>query len=106
MKKFHWLLWLCTLLAVPLLASAAQDSVAVAPQYDYQRDIKPIFEQKCIACHACYDAPCQLKMTSNDGLVRGASKDPVYDGARVKDAATTRLYVDAQTEAQWRDKNF
>ena len=28
----------------------------------YQNDIQPIFETKCLACHGCYDAPCQLKL--------------------------------------------
>jgi len=28
----------------------------------YQTDIQPIFESKCLACHGCYDAPCQLKL--------------------------------------------
>ncbi len=74
--------------------------------YSYTRDIKPILEQKCIACHGCYDAPCQLKLTSSEGLLRGATGKPVYDAARLTDEAPTRLFVDATTTAGWRDKGF
>jgi len=80
--------------------------VSPVQTYSYTRDIKPIIEQKCIACHGCYDAPCQLKLTSAEGLLRGATRKPVYDGARLTDAAPTRLFVDATTTAGWRDKRF
>ncbi len=23
--------------------------------------VKPIIDNRCVVCHACYDAPCQLK---------------------------------------------
>lgn len=26
----------------------------------YEQDVKPILEARCIVCHGCYDAPCQL----------------------------------------------
>lgn len=72
----------------------------------YSRDIQPILTEKCVACHACYDAPCQLNLGSGEGVLRGASKLPVYDGGRTKAQATTRLYFDAQGEAAWRAKGF
>jgi len=25
----------------------------------YTRDIKPIFDSKCVGCHSCFDAPAQ-----------------------------------------------
>ena len=28
---------------------------------DYYTEVKPILENRCVVCHACYDAPCQLK---------------------------------------------
>jgi hypothetical protein len=80
--------------------------VSPAQTYSYTRDIKPILEQKCIACHGCYDAPCQLKLTSAAGLQRGATKKPVYDSARLTDMPPTRLFVDATTTAGWRGKGF
>ena len=80
----------------------------VAPQqsFAYQRDIKPILENRCMACHGCYDAPCQLKLTSADGVKRGASQLQVYDAARLEDMLPTRLGTDAQSEAQWREQGF
>jgi hypothetical protein len=72
----------------------------------FQRDIKPILEQRCTVCHGCYDAPCQLKLDSFEGLVRGANKDKVYDGTRLIAANLTRLFEDAHSTAQWREKGF
>lgn len=83
-----------------------QPVVAATQSYDYQRDIAPILEHKCMACHGCYDAPCQLKLTSADGLQRGGSLLPVYDGKRLKDMPPTRLGVDAGSTAEWRGKGF
>ena len=74
--------------------------------FSYHKDIKPILEQKCLACHACYDAPCQLKMQSADGLDRGASKQSVYDATRLNNASPTRLSIDAQSTKEWREKGF
>jgi hypothetical protein len=74
--------------------------------YSYARDIKPLLERKCIACHGCYDAPCQLKLTSANGLLRGATEKPVYDSARLSDMSPTRLFIDARTTSEWRDKKF
>jgi len=30
----------------------------------YLNEVKPILENRCVVCHGCYDAPCQLKLTS------------------------------------------
>ena len=68
--------------------------------------VRELLDHRCVVCHACYDAPCQLKLGAWDGLLRGASKQLVYDGTRLKEAAPTRLFIDAQTPAQWRQKGF
>ncbi|RRV17037.1 fatty acid cis/trans isomerase [Pseudomonas saudiphocaensis] len=77
-----------------------------AESLSYQRDIQPIFTAKCVACHACYDAPCQLNLGSDAGVLRGASKLPVYNGTRSEAQMTTRLYMDAHGEAAWRQRDF
>lgn len=59
-----------------------------------------------MVCHGCYDAPCQLKLDAWQGLERGASKDKVYDGTRLLTAKMTRLFEDAQSTEQWREKGF
>jgi hypothetical protein len=57
-------------------------------------------------CHACYDAPCQLKLGAMEGLERGATTMKVYDGKRLFPAEPTRLFTDAHSVAQWREKDF
>lgn len=72
----------------------------------YLDTVKPIIENRCVVCHACYDAPCQLKMSSAEGIDRGASKEKVYEGTRLLAANTTRMFIDAQSTAEWREKGF
>ncbi len=73
---------------------------------DYVREVRPILDRRCVVCHACYDAPCQLKLSSMEGIARGASKTPVYNTSRLKAVAPTRLYIDATSTSQWRTKGF
>ena len=73
---------------------------------DYPSQVKSIVEQRCMVCHGCYDAPCQLKLDAWAGLQRGASKDKVYDGTRLITANMTRLFEDARTTREWRQKGF
>ena len=72
----------------------------------FNDDVLPVLEKRCIACHGCYDAPCQLKLTSAEGVYRGSNKNKVYDGTRITAAEPTRLFVDAMTTAEWRGKDF
>ena len=65
-----------------------------------------LLERRCMVCHGCYDAPCQLKLEAWEGLQRGATNALVYDGARLRPAAMTRLFDDGFSEQQWRDKGF
>lgn len=79
-------------------------STTTAPEY--YRDIKPIVDNRCVVCHACYDAPCQLKLSAFEGIERGANKEEVYDGGRLMATGLTRLFVDAKTTGDWRKKDF
>ncbi|WP_428478595.1 fatty acid cis/trans isomerase [Photobacterium japonica] len=72
----------------------------------YLTEVKPILENRCVVCHACYDAPCQLKLSSAEGIDRGSNKTKVYEGTRLLAANTTRMFIDAQNTAQWREKGF
>jgi hypothetical protein len=111
-KSAYLLILMLSMLVTGCMQRAAvsgkipQRPISPVQTYSYTRDIEPILEEKCIACHGCYDAPCQLKLTSSDGLLRGATRKPVYDSARLRDMAPTRLFVDATTTAGWRDKGF
>ena len=73
---------------------------------DYWSEVKPIVDSRCVACHGCYDAPCQLKMSSIEGIDRGANPHKIYNPARIHAADPTRLFVDAHSVAQWRGKGF
>lgn len=87
--------------AFMLLSGAAR-----AGNISYSKDIQPIFTDKCVACHACYDSPCQLNLSAAEGAQRGANKLPVYDGTRTKAQAPTRLFLDAHGADAWRRKDF
>ncbi|MGY3571607.1 fatty acid cis/trans isomerase [Vibrio paucivorans] len=72
----------------------------------FMDEVKPIIDNRCVVCHACYDAPCQLKMSSVEGIDRGANPELVYQGTRLTAANPTRLFEDAESTEQWRDLGF
>ncbi|MCB0345936.1 MAG: fatty acid cis/trans isomerase [Bdellovibrionales bacterium] len=72
----------------------------------FYREIKPVLDRRCVVCHACYDAPCQLKLGSIEGIDRGASKSPVYHSDRLIAADPSRLYIDGQNTSEWRTRDF
>ncbi|RJG51545.1 fatty acid cis/trans isomerase [Motilimonas pumila] len=72
----------------------------------YHDSVQPILNQRCVVCHGCYDAPCQLKLTSPEGIDRGTSKVKVFNGTRLLAEAPSRLYQDAFSTASWREKGF
>ena len=101
------LYWIVRCLLVTWLAIWSQVAAAGdAPAPQYRRDVAPILERRCVVCHACYDAPCQLNLGSWQGIARGASPTRVYDGTRLLPIAPTRLFVDAQAPAAWRELGF
>ncbi len=104
----------CTMMARHMLderygePDPARFDVAVKPPQgmSYRKDIQPILNRRCVVCHACYDAQCQLKLSAWEGVARGASKQQVYDGARILEAPPTRLFVDARSASAWRERGF
>ena len=70
------------------------------------RDAQQVFAGRCVVCHGCYDAPCQLSLGTFEGIERGASKVEVYDGARLLAIAPTRLGIDAHGADAWRARGF
>jgi hypothetical protein len=72
----------------------------------YDEKVRPVLENRCVVCHGCYDAPCQLKLSSPEGIHRGANKKKVYNASRLTADAPTRLFVDAMTTEEWRQKGF
>ncbi|MDR0190025.1 fatty acid cis/trans isomerase [Pseudomonas yamanorum] len=92
--------------AVFALVAITAQAEGPAPAISYTRDIQPIFTEKCVACHACYDSACQLNLGSAEGAARGATKVPVYDGERSQASQPTRLFYDASGKAAWQRKGF
>ncbi len=37
-------------------------------QISYEGRVRPVLERCCVVCHGCYDAPCQLKLSSPEGV--------------------------------------
>jgi hypothetical protein len=73
--------------------------------HDYYLDtVQPILDRRCVTCHSCYNAPCQLKLSSYDGVSRGATKKEIYETRLIKAMEPTRLYVDARTAQEWHKK--
>ncbi|MGY2959685.1 fatty acid cis/trans isomerase [Pseudomonas veronii] len=91
---------------VLLLIGSTTQAQDPAPALSYTRDIQPIFTEKCVACHACYDSACQLNLGSGEGAARGATKVLVYDGDRSQATKPTRLFYDAFGKAAWRHEGF
>lgn len=80
----------------------------VAPEriINYQDEVRPILVKRCVVCHSCYNSPCQLKLSSFEGLDRGATKKKVYDSSRLQTMEPTRLFTDATTTSEWRARDF
>ena len=91
--------------------SSPQNRVTTTPGVEsqtvnYLQDVQPILETRCIVCHACYDAPCQLDLSAPEGIERGANKNLVYNAGRLLAMEPTRLFIDAHSPAEWREKQF
>jgi len=76
------------------------------PTGDYYLDtIQPILSSRCVACHGCYEAPCQLNLQSYEGIRRGFNPEPIYASIRLREVKPTRL-IDAKSVSEWRTKGF
>jgi len=72
----------------------------------FREQIKPILDQRCVVCHACYDAPCQLKLSSPQGIDRGIHSRKVYNSTRLLADPPSRLFEDEQSVQGWRRRGF
>ncbi len=92
--------------------AAMQDKIGSVAQTsqldpdDLWHEAQPVLEARCVVCHGCYDAPCQLVMSAPDGVQRGGTKIQVYEASRLLAIDPTRLFIDAGSEAAWRKKGF
>jgi hypothetical protein len=101
---------MCWTLAAMILALTggirSANSQPTPASDEYTTLIQPIFDSRCVACHSCYNAPCQLNLQSHSGLARGATRLNVYDRSRPKSVAPTRLDIDGLSVSDWRAKGF
>lgn len=106
---------LCTIMLFLLFLAGCAKPVPQTPAYqfepptrqlEYLADVEPILVKRCVVCHSCYNSPCQLKLSSWDGLDRGASKEKIYNAGRLRTMDPSRLLVDAHTTREWREKGF
>jgi hypothetical protein len=89
--------------AAPVDRMVAPDS---GPGRVFREQVQPILESRCVSCHACYEAPCQLNLNSPAGIDRGLTQTPVYNAARLLAAKPSRLFIDAHSTAAWRVDGF
>jgi len=81
-------------------------SLSLEQPISFEKQVKPVLETRCIVCHGCYDAPCQLKLSSSEGLQRGASEVRIYEPRRIKSIPPSRLFIDAKSTEEWRPRGF
>ena len=110
MGKFrNFALWIGVLALAAYAAPARAEPAPAAPEApqaaSYEAAQK-LFNARCVACHSCNNAPCQLKLTSYEGLRRGASKIEAIHPTRLQSIAPTRLGIDARSPEEWHKKGF
>jgi hypothetical protein len=118
-KSTYSILVLILVLAVPSCATREEPYIEEKAAMDldllqrftsepisFDESVRPILQNRCVVCHGCYDAPCQLKLSSPAGIARGASNTKVYNGARLKTMQPTRLGIDGVSIEDWRAKKF
>jgi hypothetical protein len=81
-------------------AALAQQS----PAPSFAKDIQPIFNRRCIACHGCLGSPCNLKLDSFAGVERGGFGINPYSD-HFGDVPRTDMDA-ASSLAQWRTRGF
>ncbi len=72
----------------------------------YHNKIQNVFDNRCVVCHSCNNAPCQLNLTSYAGFLRGATQTKVYHSKRLESIDPTRLGIDGKNLNEWRRKGF
>ena len=63
-------------LAIGACAQILRPPVEVKPlprQVSFRSEVQPVLDRRCVVCHSCYNAACQLKLSSYEGTDRGGS---------------------------------
>jgi len=80
-----------SLVTLAFLAAACPSAIEPPPLTEtaatfkgYDSHIKPLLDARCVVCHSCYNAPCQLNLASYEGLERGGNEKVIYAPTRVE----------------------
>ena len=77
-----------------------------AGSHDFYLDnVQPIFAKRCVTCHGCYEAACQLNMQSYKGVHRGYNPIPIYSAKRIAPTKPTEMN-DVYDLKKWRALGF
>ena len=108
MKYTNYLILICILLLASCAKKAPEPIQVEIPTrpINYLHEVKPVLDKRCAVCHSCYNSPCQLKLSSYEGVDRGGRKEAEYNASRLATMDPTRLFIDAQTTEEWRKKDF
>lgn len=79
-------------------------STLLANDY-YREKIEPILNKRCVVCHGCYTSPCNLKLDSFYGLLRGASQKDIYANRLINKLTPNRVLQDAIHHKTWQKKH-
>jgi len=71
----------------------------------YLDKVQPIFSKRCVTCHGCYEAPCQLNLQSYQGVRRGYDATPIYSMTRFESMPITQMN-DVYPLSKWRELAF
>ena len=71
----------------------------------YLDKVQAIFSKRCITCHGCYEAPCQLNLQSYQGVRRGYNVMPIYNMKRLESMPITQMN-EVYPLGKWRDLDF
>ena len=77
------------LLVTMLLVLHLNDATALAQRVDYQKDVKPILQHKCYACHGVLKQQGNLQLDTGASLIRGGDSGSTID---VTQRETSLLY--------------
>lgn len=99
--------WFKSIVSIALFFLSAVVGAESSKLVDFHSQVQPLLNNRCASCHSCYQAPCQLKLNSWEGITRGLTKEhKVYNPTRLSSGLPTRLFQDANTTRQWRKFDF
>jgi hypothetical protein len=63
-------------LSVPLVLTLTTTAVAADRKVDYVRDVKPLLQERCFACHGALKQNAKLRLDSGELIRKGGSSGP------------------------------